>query len=495
VILKEAVRRSFLTLLKSGNVASALATLDPSADMPSGIKLLNSTPEMQAEAQVALAKESFGILFGEADTTEFGDVLAMAAQLPAAVKNDELTELCQCLSQVVQAETLDDATVQHALDKLMDNPDVHFKAVLSYPRARALLDGARRMVLQRSVDASLQGELTCIRGNVDALVWAGIAESAEQVLVNCRFNASLLGKARLRFEGLMDKASAKMKLDRTDDVAHIKSTLKEHCERIRHTQIRIFWDLVAPSLRFLGVYIFTVDLNTDEQLRVHDGLQERCFALCVTKSTEFGLSPLLGQEASELHDATLGHLAKFKAALSDMVQNLEKGEIVQIFGGIAEKKFWEVSMEANVFDTSSPSFHGVVHVDDLVSGMVPIYQGYVDAATVFFDQTLCEQAWFANMLRALSDKKKPDPWQASLKATMPELGHETLEKMQKDLATACEILDVTSNVNGLKPKTVTKAGGVGLVRSWFIHSQTNILLFSWLMHKQTNLLLFGSHLF
>ena len=96
-----------------------------------------------------------------------------------------------------------------------------------------------------------------------------MSESPEQVLANSRLNASLFGKAKLRFEGLLSKASEKLKADRCDDVSAISEALRSHSQTIRQTQVRIFWTLMEEPISFLAGAFDQTDFDAALQIQAH----------------------------------------------------------------------------------------------------------------------------------------------------------------------------------------------------------------------------------
>lgn len=136
---------------------------------------------MQANAQYELAKDVIGVLFEKADKDDVANLQSLVTQLPQVVQDPVLKTFCDSLLQFVNAETQSDTVVQAALDYLMHDAPADSKQKLAFPRARSIVDSARRMVLQhRSIGSSLQGELTDIRGEVDRLNWAAPTDTKEQ---------------------------------------------------------------------------------------------------------------------------------------------------------------------------------------------------------------------------------------------------------------------------------------------------------------------------
>ena len=405
---------------------------------------------MQARAQVELAKECFGALFEKPGEGDASDIISLASQMPGVVKDKVLADLCEAVCRVAQAETHEDAVVMKAIDSLQQLPDEMIKNKLAYPRARALIECARKLVLQRSLDSPLQGELTDIRALIDGVSWSSSSDSPEQVLVNSRFNASLLSKSKLRFAGLLSKASDTMKADRFDDISHMTQALGKFCQVIRSTQVRIFWTLMGDCIGFLARAVEDSKFTPDEQIKVHEGMQAKCFALSLTSAADFGLAPLLGDAAAKQHDAMLCNMAEFRLAVTRFVQNIENGEVLKIFTDIPNQ-FWESSVKNRFFDRGSPVFEGVQDMDALHSVLQKIYQAFAKSAATFLDDTLEVQSWFADLLRGMSSKRK-DPWSVEV----PDLSEQALGRLEKELQHACCIVNtVGENVQ------IKKACGFG----------------------------------
>lgn len=415
IVLQEAVRRNFFALLRTGSIASAVTSLDLAADMPSGIKLMGTMPEMQSTAQYELARDAIGVLFekSDADAEDVGDLQSLVTQLHKVVQHPMLKKFCESLLRVIQASALSDSVVQEALDYLMHDAPSDFKQKLAYPRARSLVDLARRLVLQRSIDSSLQGELTDIRGEIDRVAWAAPTDTNEQVLVNARFNASLLSKARLRLEGVLAKASDKMKADRSNDIMHIHAALKESAGTIKQMQTNTYWSLMEKSLAFLAQVLKGAgDFNIDEQLKVHTGLREQTFGLCLTNTADFGLVHLLGGESAQ-HDELLDNLQKFKATVSEFVQTLEKGERPDFFSGVAEK-FWSTASGIGLLNPACTGIlAGTSDHTRLCSAFAAICVAYSAAASERLQTVLDNHEWFLNLIKGLVNNAK-DPIPASL---------------------------------------------------------------------------------
>ena len=102
LLLQEAVRRQCITLVSSGNIASAVASLDTAADMAVGIKLFAGS-DMQARAQIDLAKECFGFAYEKAGDTSSNDIVSLAMELPKMVKDAAVCGISGASLVVAQA--------------------------------------------------------------------------------------------------------------------------------------------------------------------------------------------------------------------------------------------------------------------------------------------------------------------------------------------------------------------------------------------------------
>ena len=99
-----------ITLVSSRNIASAVASLDPAADMAVGIKLLAGS-DRQARAQIDLAKECFGFAFEKAGDTSSNDIVSLAMELPKVVKDPAVCDISGALLVVAQADQHDKSKV------------------------------------------------------------------------------------------------------------------------------------------------------------------------------------------------------------------------------------------------------------------------------------------------------------------------------------------------------------------------------------------------
>lgn len=181
-------------------------------------------------------------------------------------------------------------------------------------------------------------------------------------------------------------------------------------------------------------------------------MESNSFAMCLAKTTEFGLGALFGDGSAQQHDATLSALGAFRPATSTFVKDILRGDGLDAHEDIP-KTLWEESAAINVFfPEAGANFDGVLNTGALINTMEPIFKAFASAAANYLDDTVHAHSWFVGLLKTITTKKQ-DMWPSGV----CEINESDLAKLRSELEYACSIMDLVG-----AEVTMTKSFGHGV---------------------------------
>ena len=429
LILHEVVRKHCDSLMHDCNIVGAIDALDASSEVACGVRVFSSlalSGEQLSREQIECSIELLSYSLELPVTSENSDLETLVKELPKTIPTAEIVEIASNIAVVLAPTKHSDQDVNAAIAKLTNTSttsssiDERIAKKFSYPRGRALIDYARKFLLQRAMDTGLQAEISALRSQIEQCDFAKSGGSLEMKLVNAQFEAKVVTKVKLRYHAMLAKASDELKASRKGDMEFVAERIDARTFILRSVQMEAFWSTMLEPLRLVAKLLHGAVVTSSEQAKAHEQLQNRLFNLCLTTSKEFGLEAMLGTSSAKEHDSMINDLGECTTAVSEFVRTAEIGE-TSIFHPEA-KTMWTKLFAVGLATpdlTGTKHFDGLAELsrhdllDELKSAFKELIQHFATKAATFLNQLCRTEAWFALLLTPNS-KGKYASWPAEM---------------------------------------------------------------------------------
>ena len=229
-------------------VANVSTALDANSQMQCGSSILIGTDEQRKEVQDRVATSVVCDILGVQEASDVlggtGDLQQACELFPKVVTSEPFSLVCGHIVTIMNEQALS-GDLKHAIEFLCDprSTGQAFAKSLQLDRPQALISKARDMLVQRVTDIALQADVTSVNTAVGA-VNLQPAGQADDVLVTHRFDAETLGKLRIKFESIMQKASSNLLSSRQSDITDIRQKLTDASVAIPSSKIHFFWKTI-----------------------------------------------------------------------------------------------------------------------------------------------------------------------------------------------------------------------------------------------------------